>query len=249
MIVHNSVGGSTIAYILDITDLNPVVWKTVFSRFANEDRIEIGDIDIDFSPSQRDLVYQYIINRFGLDYTAYILAIGTISEKGTIDEIGRALHYKWIKDNPDKKETDSIYHSKQMMIIKDEFESNPEYAREKYKDIFYYFDGLLNTSISQSMHPAGIIASPVTLPDNYGTFWSDGKRITSINMEEVHKVSLVKYDILGLKNIQIIKDTCELIGIKYPLSHEINWNDEKVWNDIITSKVGMEETYPISVMI
>ena len=58
-------------------------------------------------------------------------------------------------------------------------------------------------------------------------------------MEEVHDVSLVKYDILGLKNIEIIKDTCNLIGASYPLSHEINWNDEKVWKDIITSSVGI----------
>jgi DNA polymerase-3 subunit alpha len=236
---RGSVGGSTIAYILDIIDLNPVTWKTVFSRFANEDRVEIGDIDIDFSPSQRELVYQYIINRFGIDYTSYILAIGTISDKGTIDEIGRALHYNWIKNNQDKKETESPYHFKKMMAIKSEYDSNPEKAKEKYPDLFYYFDGLLNTCISQSMHPAGIIASPVSLPDNYGTFWNEGKRIISINMEEVHEVSLVKYDILGLKNIEIIKDTCELIGKKYPLSHEVNWNDEKVWEDIITSNVGI----------
>ena len=126
-----------------------------------------------------------------------------------------------------------------MMEIKGEYEYNPDKAREKYSELFYYFEGLLNTAISQSMHPAGIIASPVSLPDNYGTFWSDGKRIISINMEEVHEVSLVKYDILGLKNIEIIKDTCELAGIKYPLSHEINWNDENVWNDIIISNVGI----------
>jgi DNA polymerase-3 subunit alpha len=242
---RGSCGGSTVAYILDIIDLDPVLWKTVFSRFANEDRIEIGDIDVDISPSQRELVYNYIINRFGIDYTAYILAIGTISDKGTIDEIGRALHYKWIEINTEKlekktlKETDSPYHSKKMMDIKSQYESNPESAKEKYKEIFYYFDGLVNTNISQSMHPAGIIASPISLPDNYGTFWSEGKRIISVNMEEVHEVSLVKYDILGLKNIQIIKDTCELLGIKYPLSHEINWNDENVWNDIITSNVGI----------
>ena len=221
---RGSVGGSTIAYILDIIDLNPVIWKTVFSRFANEDRIEIGDIDIDISPSQRELVYQYIINRFGIDYTSYILAIGTISDKGTIDEIGRALNIPLPV----------------VVKIKNEYEINPEETRKKYPDLFYYFDGLLNTAVSQSMHPAGIIASPVSLTDNYGTFWSrDGKRIICINMEEVHEVSLVKYDILGLKNIEVIKDTCELVGIKYPLSHEINWDDKNVWNDIITSSVGI----------
>lgn len=220
---RGSVGGSVVAYITDIIDVNPVVWNTVFSRFCNEDRKEIGDIDIDVSPSQRHLVYDYIINRFGQDKTAYILAIGTISDKGTIDEIGRALEIPLDK----------------VAQIKKEYEINPEETKSKYPNVFYYFDGLINTAISQSMHPAGIIASPVTLPDNYGTFWSEGKRILQINMEEVHEVSLVKYDILGLKNIEICKDACEFAGIPYPKSHEINWNDEKVWEDIITSPIGI----------
>ena len=220
---RGSVGGSTIAFILDIIDLDPVKWKTVFSRFANEDRVEIGDIDMDFSPSQRELVYNYIINRFGIDYTAYILAIGTMVDKGTIDTIGRALNYP----------------IPYVVQIKEAYEKNQEEAREKYQDLFYYFDGLVNTAISQSMHPAGMIASPVSLPDNYGTIWKDGKRILCINMEEVHEVSLVKYDILGLKNIEIIKDTCNTIGISYPKSHEIDWEDQNVWADIITSPVGI----------
>ena len=87
---RGSVGGSVVAYITDIIDVDPIVWNTVFSRFANEDRREIGDIDIDIPPSLRYLVYEHIIERFGADKTAYILAIGTISDKGTIDEIGRA---------------------------------------------------------------------------------------------------------------------------------------------------------------
>ena len=89
---RGSVGGSTIAYLTDITDVDPIVWNTVFSRFVNEDRKEIGDIDLDIAPSQRQLVYDHIIQEFGEDFTAYVLAIGTISDKGTIDEIGRALN-------------------------------------------------------------------------------------------------------------------------------------------------------------
>jgi DNA polymerase-3 subunit alpha len=123
--------------------------------------------------------------------------------------------------------------------VKDEYTTNPKEARKKYPDLFYYFDGLLNTAISQSMHPAGIIASPITLPDNYGTIWREGKRILSINMEEVHEVSLVKYDILGLKNIEVIKDTCKLLNRPYPISHEIDWDDKRVWEDIITSPIGI----------
>ena len=220
---RGSCGGSVIAYITDIIDVDPIVWNTVFSRFCNEHRTEIGDIDIDIAPSQRHLVYEHIIDKFGSDKTAYILAIGTISDKGTIDEIGRALNYP----------LDDVAN------IKKEFEVNPDETKAKYKELFYYFDGLVNTAISQSMHPAGIVVAPLTLPDNYGTFWQDGKRIMSINMEEIHEVSLVKYDLLGLKNIEIIKDCCELVGIPYPKSHTINWEDNKVWDDIVTSNVGI----------
>lgn len=264
---RGSVGGSMIAYLTDIIDVNPLTWNTIFSRFANESRKEIGDIDLDISPSQRSLVYEHIIEEYGQDKTAYVLAIGTISDKGTIDEIGRALSDIWIENNIEyqnqlkkifeyendlpndsymlkrleeiKQSNNNPYSLDNIAKIKKEYEENPSKTKEKYPEIFYYFDGLVNTSISQSMHPAGIIVSPVTLPDNYGTFWNDGKRILSVNMEEVHEVSLVKYDLLGLKNIEIIKDTCELANIPYPKSHEVNWNDENVWNHIADSPVGI----------
>lgn len=265
---RGSVGGSTIAYLTDIIDVNPVVWNTVFSRFANEDRKEIGDIDLDIAPSQRHLVYEHIIEKFGADKTAYVLSIGTISDKGTIDEIGRALNMplgdvKQVKaqyslftdgitDCNDKikkiESVDGYENNEKCLKDLEELRSKLEYNEKSLKDLkekqypklFYYFDGLVGTAISQSMHPAGIIVSPVTLPDNYGTFWSkDGKRILSINMEEIHEVSLVKYDLLGLKNIEIIKDTCELAHIPYPKSHTVNWNDEKVWAHIADSPVGI----------
>ena len=265
---RGSVGGSTIAYLTDITDVDPIVWNTVFSRFANEDRKEIGDIDLDISPSQRQLVYDHIIQEFGQDFTAYVLAIGTISDKGTIDEIGRALNIPLnvvkeikdqytlytdgIKDCSDKikkieqlegfsKDTKLLQQFNDLKKYQSQYEFELEkLKKQKYPNLFYYFEGLKGTAISQSMHPAGIIVSPVSLPDNYGTFWSkDGKRILCINMEEIHEVSLVKYDLLGLKNIEIIKDTCELAHIPYPKSHTINWLDNDVWNHIADSPVGI----------
>ena len=277
---RGSVGGSMIAYLTDIIDVNPLVWNTIFSRFANESRKEIGDIDLDIAPSQRHLVYEHIIEEFGSDKTAYVLAIGTISDKGTIDEIGRALSDKWTQSNAEyqaeyericntieelskrddansrygiwateefgyrrlreiRESAKNPYSLDNIAHIKKEYEENPEGTKKKYPDIFYYFDGLVNTAISQSMHPAGIIVSPVTLPDNYGTFWNDGKRILSINMEEIHEVSLVKYDLLGLKNIEIIKDTCELAHIPYPKSHTVDWDDKDVWDHIADSPVGI----------
>lgn len=233
---RGSVAGSTVAYITDITDVDPVKWGTVFSRFANEDRTELGDIDADWAPDQRELVYNYIINRFGNEYATYIMSNGTLAGKSVVDEVGRALCIP----------LDEVAH------IKEVYNEDIEKARKEYPNVFYYYDGLEGCVISQSIHPAGMIASPVNLVDNYGTFYNrEGKHILSINMEECHEVSLVKYDILGLKNIQIISDTCKLAGIKYPLSHEINWDDESVWKDILSSNIGIfqfESPYAFDLM-
>ena len=121
----------------------------------------------------------------------------------------------------------------------------------KYPKIFYYFRGILNTNISQSMHPCGMVVSPITLDDNYGTLYRDNNKILQIDMDDVHEISLVKYDILGLKNVGIIKDTCEYANIKYPKSNEINWNDEDVWNDMLRCPQGIDKLfmYPLAVML
>ena len=64
-------------------------------------------------------------------------------------------------------------------------------------------------------------------------------RILQIDMEEVHEVSLVKYDILGLKNIEIIKDCCEYANIPYPKAHKVNFEDDNVWDDMVKSPYGI----------
>ena len=234
---RGSVGGSEVAYISDIIDVDPVVWGTMFSRFCNEHRKEIGDIDIDVSPDQRALVYQYIIDRFGVENTAYILANGTLQSKGAIDDVCRALRHK-----AEKVGKDCPYTLKVADEIKKEFEQDEEATRKKYPEVFYYYDGMLGCIISQSQHPAGIIASPINLIDNYSGFINaDGQVVLPINMEEIHEINLVKYDILGLQNVQIIRDTCRLANIPYPKSNEINWDDENVWADMITSPVGIDK--------
>lgn len=237
---RGSCSGSTIAYITDVTDLDAVVWNTVFSRFINESRTtEIGDIDLDISPSQRALVQQYIVDRFGEDYTGYILTTGTIAEKGTIDDICRALDIVWCREHPLKPESSSPFSLIMAKQIKSEYEVNPDAAKEKYPEVFKWFDGLCGTVISVGVHPAGVIACPYTLPDNYGTLWVDGKRVLQINMEECHTLQLAKYDCLGLKNVEIIKNTCEFIGVPYPKSHLVDWEDKNVWEHITDSPVGV----------
>lgn len=82
---RGSVGGSRVAYVTDIIDLNPETWHTVFSRFCNEDRKEVGDIDIDVIDTDRPKIFEYIIKRFGRDRTAYVPTYGTLQDRGCIE--------------------------------------------------------------------------------------------------------------------------------------------------------------------
>ena len=222
---RGSVGGSTVAYISDITDIDPVKWNTVFSRFANEYRIEAGDIDTDWYEDDRQKVNDYIINRFGKENTSYILAVGTLADKAVIDTIGKAFRIK-TNDNTE-------YTLDKIKEIKKEYETNPQLTKKKYKDLFYYYDGLCGCIVSQSQHPAGLIVSPISLADNYGMFYgSDGQQILPIDMEECHSLGLIKFDILGLKSVGVIDKTCKLIGTHFPKAYEVNWNDKDVFDDI-----------------
>ena len=231
---RGSVGGSRIAYVTDIIDLNPETWHTVFSRFCNEDREEIGDIDIDCVESDRPAIFQHIIDRFGSDKTARVASFGTIKDKGVIDEVGRCLAQRW--ENEHGKSGDNPYNLKRISMIKSDFDSDPEATKKKYPDIFKYYDGLLGVIVSQSVHPAGMVISPITLRDNFGVFDKDGEPCLMLDMENIHDYTgLAKYDFLVLTTVTRIRDACKLIGVDYPRTHEIDWNDQAVWADMMTS--------------
>ncbi len=183
----------------------------------------------------------------------------TVKERGCVDEIGRALHNREKIDvkNGLIKEEDMKYTLQYLKELKIKYENAKTLLSETVEDknelivatveemkkhdneIFKYFLGILDTPITQSMHPAGMVISPLSLPDNYGVIYRNGMQVMQLDMEDVHETGLVKYDILGLKNVQIIKDACELAGVTYPLAHEVDWNDQDVWNDMMKSSIGI----------
>ena len=235
---RGSVGGSRIAYITDIIDLNPETWHTVFSRFCNEDREEIGDIDIDCVESDRPAIFKHITSRFGKEKTARVASFGTIQDRGVMDDVGRHLSIKWAKNNPGKK--DNPWSLENIKKIKKEFALDPEKTKKKYSEMFYYYEGLLDTKISQSVHPAGMVIAPITLSDNFGTFDKDDDICLMLDMENVHDFTgLAKYDFLVLKTVQVIRDACRYLGKVYPKTHEIDWSDENVWASMITNPMGV----------
>ena len=235
---RGSVGGSRIAYITDIIDLNPETWHTVFSRFCNEDRQEIGDIDIDCVDSDRPAIFKHITGRFGREKTARVASYGTIQDKGVADEVGRHLAIQWAKTHPNDK--NNPWSIEAIKKIKKEFAADPEKTKEKYPEIFYYYDGLLDTKISQSVHPAGMVIAPITLADNFGTFDKDDDVCLMLDMENVHDFTgLAKYDFLVLKTVQVIRDACRYLGKPYPKTHEIDWFDKDVWASMISNPMGV----------
>lgn len=276
---RGSVGGSLIAYITDITDVDPLVWGTVFSRFCNPKRISLADIDQDYAPEDREKVYQYIINRLGIDNTAYILTTNTVQDRGSIDILAKGLDYKDLKQVEIIKDTFDGIFDKYTRIIQEEVNleelegaesKSPNFGdhelymkvirnkkarndiedlrlqwyklREDNKDLFYYFDGLKGTIIAKGNHPAGIIGSPITLYDNLGVFYKDGNEnfpISFCSMKAVDSLNYVKYDILGLKTIGVLKDIYEYLEQPWKYAHEINWNDEKVWSNMAELNVGV----------
>ena len=189
----------------------------------------------------RPQIYKHIFDSFGQRKCAYVLAVGTMVDNGTIDEIGRGLAKRWKKEHPvgfcDKANPYSLDNIKK---VKNEYKEDPEQARKNHPDIFYYFDGMKDVAISLSHHAAGVIIAPLDLCDRYGTFIDkDGLQILMLDMDASHAVGLAKYDILGLSNIQIISETCRLSGIKYPHTWEMNFDDQAVWGDMKTSPIAL----------
>lgn len=231
---RGSVGGSTVAYITDIIDLDPVKRHTVFSRFANEYREEVGDIDTDWFKPDRPLIYEHMFERFGYEKCAYILAMGTLADVAVIDVIGKAFR---ILDKQEGRETK--YTLDFIKQVKAEWLENQEKTRQKYPEIFQYYNGLVGCIVSQSQHPAGIVVAPINLIDNCSVFEKDGAQILPIDMDEVHEIGLVKYDILGLKNVGIIEKTCEYANLELPHEWNIDWNDQNVFDDMVKSPIGI----------
>ena len=279
---RGSVCGSEIAYITGITDVDPMVWNTVFSRFCNEDRVSLGDIDIDFAPEDRDKVYRYIIERFTPQKTAYIAAFQTVKDRKCIDILAGGLGYKdlkkvaEIKDKFDKynveytkviqaevnleelvedkltetQSVDMVHHNLYMLRIANaDAKRKVQKIKDDYddvisqnQDLFYYFKGLLGTIESKGTHPSGIIGSPITLSDNIGLYYKEGDPnipVSTCNMKAVDSLNYVKFDILGLKTVGVIKDACKYIGIPYPKSYSIDWRDLSVWRDMRNAQQGI----------
>ena len=216
---RGSVNGSVIAWLLGITEMDSIKHNLNFDRFMNIERVSLSDIDTDFPPSRIEDVKKYITSKHGL-HCSDIITFNTISDKGAIREIGRALGIPLETVNGISATVDN--------------EKEYEKAKSRYKDLFYYVDLVKNTIVSMGSHPCGLVCSPLTLEDNMAICTSSTSEypISQIYMKEIDAQNYVKLDLLKLDTIEVINETCKLAGIDRLTPDNVNINDDKVWNAI-----------------
>ena len=221
---RGSVTGSLIAYVLSITDMDSVEYKLNFFRFLNPERISAADIDIDFPPSKRDDVINYVASIPQISFSE-IVTFNTVANKGAIRDVGRALQIPL-------SEVDQIAKN---------YESNEEEYRKKYPKLFKYVDLLKGVNVSVGSHPSGFVVSPIDVNENIGTFRTSNCKypVSQCDMKAIDSVNYIKLDILGLDNIEIINKTCELANIKRITPDNIDVDDDNVWNDIAESGLAI----------
>ncbi|MGL5962152.1 MAG: PHP domain-containing protein [Cetobacterium sp.] len=253
---RGSCTGSLVAYLLKITDVDPMIWGTNFSRFVNDSRISLGDIDVDFAPEDRINIYNYIRNRSTDNKSCYIGTFGKLSTKSIVDNVSRVLckpldEVARIKDGYatiEKEESMLKRVYENGGISESDFESKIEDIQKqmkeylsKFEDIFYYYDGLNGVIVSEGKHACGMIGSPVSVRSNIGLRF-DSKSdswVSQCDMKNVDSVNFVKFDVLSLKTLQVIKHTYQLLGKEIPRASEIDWNDKAVYDSMTLSPVGL----------
>lgn len=222
---RGSVNGSLVAYLLGITEMDSIEHDLYFSRFLNKDRISLADIDSDIPPSRRQEVIDHLASMEGI-YFAEIITFNTIALKGAIKEAGRAL---------DMPLSTVDFVSKQIDMNK---ESD---MREEYPELFEAVDLLIGTIVSMGSHPSGFVVSPTPLDSHISTVYTKESKycVTAINMKELDGLNYVKLDLLGLDNIELVNDACDLIGIDRLTPDNIDITDVDVWMSMKDSTLGV----------
>jgi DNA polymerase-3 subunit alpha len=211
---RGSAAGSLVAYVLNITNVDPIKYKLLFERFLNPERVTMPDIDIDFSDRRRDEVIRYVVNKYGVDHVAQIVTFGTMAAKASIRDVGRALDIplskvsrvaKNIPGGPGVTLEKARAASETLRQIIEE--------DEEVKQLFQIAEQLEGTARHTSTHAAGVVISkePLThyVPLQEG---QEGVPLTQYAMEELEEIGLLKMDFLGLRNLSLLEEILAIVN-------------------------------------
>lgn len=203
---RGSSASSLVAYSLQITQIDPIVYHLLFERFLNPYRISLPDIDIDFIDTRRFEVIQYVNKKYGKDHVAQIVTFGTLAAKAAARDVGRTLEYQ----ESELKLMSSLIEKSKATNLKDVYKRSKEFQEFVNKDRRnqVWFDTcckLEGLARNKSTHAAGVVLTPKPLinyvPVQKG---NDGVYLTQWAMNEVEGEGVLKMDFLGLTNLRII---------------------------------------------
>ena len=227
---RGSAAGSLIAYLLGITEVDPIKHGLIFERFLNPERISMPDIDIDFCGEGRDEVINYVSNKYGKDKVAQIGTFGTMSSKAVVKDVGRVLGLSFSEVN---KLTNMIPSFRGKVYSLDECYKKVKEFRElvetnnSYSELFNLSVKLENSVRHSSTHAAGVVISNEPLENMIPLYkGSKDEIVTQYDMNAVEELGFVKFDFLGLKTLTVIKKAKEFIRIhNKEIDEEINKAD------------------------
>lgn len=204
---RGSSAGSLVAYVLRITNVDPLHYKLLFERFLNPERITMPDIDIDFSDERRDEVIDYVVAKYGREHVAQIITFGTMAAKAAVRDVGRVLNVPYgdvdraAKAIPNQlgmtlSEALQVSSDLKAMVAR-----QPKTA--ELLDMAMRVEGMPRHA---STHAAGVVISrePLTqyVPLQEGTAQT---ALTQYTMEHLEAIGLLKMDFLGLRTLSIIE--------------------------------------------
>jgi DNA polymerase-3 subunit alpha len=216
---RGSGAGSLVAWVLGITDLDPLEHDLLFERFLNPERVSMPDFDIDFCMEGRDRVIDYVAERYGRDRVAQIITFGTMAAKAVIRDTGRVLGHPYgFVDRIAKLVPFEIG-----MTLDKALEQSEELAT-MYRDdeevtaiidLAKSLEGLVRNA---GKHAGGVVIAPDKLTDFAPLYCEDGgdNIVTQLDKDDVEAIGLVKFDFLGLKTLTIIDWAEDIVNANYP---------------------------------
>ncbi|MFW2109870.1 DNA polymerase III subunit alpha [Bacillus spizizenii] len=232
---RGSAAGSLVAYVLYITDVDPIKHHLLFERFLNPERISMPDIDIDFPDTRRDEVIQYVQQKYGAMHVAQIITFGTLAAKAALRDVGRVFGVS-------PKEADQLAKlipPRPGMTLDEARKQSPQLDKrlressllQQVYTIARKIEGLPRHT---STHAAGVVLSeePLTdvVPIQEG---HEGIYLTQYAMDHLEDLGLLKMDFLGLRNLTLIESITSMIekeeNIKIDLS-SISYRDDKTFS-------------------
>lgn len=214
---RGSADNSLVCYLLEITNVDPIVYDLNFSRFLTMERVELPDIDMDIQSSRKADAINILRRKYGFDKVAQICTFGTLAAKAVIDAVGKVVGLTYKETTEIKKHIpDSVGLDlpKGVTVLSYALEKSAALRiyQEKYPKLFEYALRLENLPRNMSVHAGGVVICPSDREMSEFTalaLSSDGDIITQLDMKDVEKVGLVKMDALGIVTLDVVSDTMD----------------------------------------